>query len=579
MTRDIFAQAARRHAHALPGHILLAAVPCAVPSSVLTVDVLVERAENLESAQKYALRALLYGIDTVEDLQLFLGLDLGDTARALAGLLNAEYIDYRAVAEGDIRRLQLLPAGREAARDAQVRRPKATTYQIVYDRLTEKVTTWHKNALRRASQARVDGRIVLPPATSRHVEVADLSISAVSSTLDHRTRDGVGILGISGVTENRNFHHDGILLIFKDLESDALRLGVEIDGGWSEAHVAALETIGAVDRLGLSTGPAQAPYEPIEHSGERLSKDQVVALQTVGGDVAEQDASDALEQAAIRWLGIYEHPQQLEDALANTQHRLLIVTPAIRQAVVNAAWIRQVQDLARTADVTIVWGSGDNSETDQSCLEALNEAARRSGRLGIIKVNDIRAKVLVSDDTYIKTSFNWLSFRGDGSRKFLQDEGDLVRERTLADAAYDKFMRENCGLATEVVGSLPARFLGLISTEVPWQIAEPTMVARPATQAARPPKRPAEPKGVRREDALSALSAGQVLEGRVKTLTTFGAFVEVGGVDGLVHISELAERRVGHPSEIVSIGDKVTVKVLSVDLQRKRLSLSLKAAR
>jgi len=141
VTRDIFAQAAARHAHALPGHILLAAVPCAIPSSVLTVDVLVERAESLEAAQKYTLRAMLYGIDTVEDLQMFLGLDFGDTARALEALLNAEYIDYRAEAEGDVRRLQLLPAGQDAARDAQVHRPKATTYQIVYDRLTEKVTT------------------------------------------------------------------------------------------------------------------------------------------------------------------------------------------------------------------------------------------------------------------------------------------------------------------------------------------------------------------------------------------------------------------------------------------------------
>jgi len=187
--------------------------------------------------------------------------------------------------------------------------------------------------------------------------------------------------------------------------------------------------------------------------------------------------------------------------------------------------------------------------------------------------------VLVSDDTFIKTSFNWLSFRGDGSRKFLQDEGDLVREKTLTDAAYDKFMREYCGLATDVVGSLPARFRSLIPADVPWQIAEPKAVGAPAKQTAKPPKMPAKPKVVRREDALSALSAGQVVEGRVKTLTTFGAFVEVSGVDGLVHISELADRRVGHPSEVVSIGDKVTVKVLSVDIKRKRLSLSLKEAK
>ncbi len=118
MSRDIYADAARRHAHALPGHTLLAAEPCAIPSSVLTVDVLVEQSEDLEAGQKYTLRALLGGIDTVEDLQLFLGLDDGDTGRAVAGLLLAEYITYQPPADGGLRRLQLLPAGQEAARHA-----------------------------------------------------------------------------------------------------------------------------------------------------------------------------------------------------------------------------------------------------------------------------------------------------------------------------------------------------------------------------------------------------------------------------------------------------------------------------
>ena len=57
-TRDTFADAARRHAHALPGHILLAAEPSAIPASILTVDVLAEQAEDLEASSKYALRAM-----------------------------------------------------------------------------------------------------------------------------------------------------------------------------------------------------------------------------------------------------------------------------------------------------------------------------------------------------------------------------------------------------------------------------------------------------------------------------------------------------------------------------------------
>ena len=146
MSRDIYADAARRHAHALPGHTLLAAEPCYIPASVLTVDVLAEEVEDLDTAQKYALAALLDGIDTVEDLELFMGLTPEDTATTVAGLLRSEFVDYRPPAPRQPRILSLLPNGLEAARDARVRRPKSTTIQVVYDRLTKSVTDWRKNS-------------------------------------------------------------------------------------------------------------------------------------------------------------------------------------------------------------------------------------------------------------------------------------------------------------------------------------------------------------------------------------------------------------------------------------------------
>lgn len=74
------------------------------------------------------------------------------------------------------------------------------------------------------------------------------------------------------------------------------------------------------------------------------------------------------------------------------------------------------------------------------------------------------------------------------------------------------------------------------------------------------------------------LQVGAVIEGTVQRLTDFGAFVDVGGVDGLVHISELAWERVDKPSDVVNEGDKVTVKVLKVDKEGERISLSMKEA-
>jgi len=79
-----------------------------------------------------------------------------------------------------------------------------------------------------------------------------------------------------------------------------------------------------------------------------------------------------------------------------------------------------------------------------------------------------------------------------------------------------------------------------------------------------------------REALLENLDEGKVVKGIVKNLTDYGAFVDLGGVDGLLHITDMAWRRVRHPSEIVNIGDEIDVKVLKFDRERTRVSLGLK---
>jgi len=79
-----------------------------------------------------------------------------------------------------------------------------------------------------------------------------------------------------------------------------------------------------------------------------------------------------------------------------------------------------------------------------------------------------------------------------------------------------------------------------------------------------------------REQILGRLEPGQVVEGKISNIVDFGAFVDLDGIDGLIHISELSWSHVNHPSEILSIGDTVSVKVLDIDRDRQRISLGLK---
>ena len=80
-----------------------------------------------------------------------------------------------------------------------------------------------------------------------------------------------------------------------------------------------------------------------------------------------------------------------------------------------------------------------------------------------------------------------------------------------------------------------------------------------------------------RDEFLTNLKVGEVRSGRISSVVAFGAFVDLGGMDGLIHVSELSWKHVDNPSAVVAIGDEVTVKVLEVDLDRERISLSLKA--
>ncbi|AEG15407.1 4-hydroxy-3-methylbut-2-enyl diphosphate reductase [Desulfofundulus kuznetsovii DSM 6115] len=80
----------------------------------------------------------------------------------------------------------------------------------------------------------------------------------------------------------------------------------------------------------------------------------------------------------------------------------------------------------------------------------------------------------------------------------------------------------------------------------------------------------------KRREMLESLQEGQVVRGVVRRLTSFGAFVDIGGVDGLLHISEMAWYRVNHPSEVVNVGDEIDVMVLRVDRENEKISLGLR---
>jgi small subunit ribosomal protein S1 len=85
-----------------------------------------------------------------------------------------------------------------------------------------------------------------------------------------------------------------------------------------------------------------------------------------------------------------------------------------------------------------------------------------------------------------------------------------------------------------------------------------------------------ETKAEQRSEVVARLEEGQVIEGVVKNITDYGAFIDLGGIDGLLHVTDMAWRRVNHPSEIISVGDNVKVQILRINPENQRVSLGIK---
>ena len=85
-----------------------------------------------------------------------------------------------------------------------------------------------------------------------------------------------------------------------------------------------------------------------------------------------------------------------------------------------------------------------------------------------------------------------------------------------------------------------------------------------------------ETRAEQRAEIVARLAEGQVIDGLVKNITDYGAFIDLGGIDGLLHVTDMAWRRVNHPSEILNVGDTVKVQIIRINPETQRISLGMK---
>ena len=119
-----------------------------------------------------------------------------------------------------------------------------------------------------------------------------------------------------------------------------------------------------------------------------------------------------------------------------------------------------------------------------------------------------------------------------------------------------------------------AKMAAMVGTTIPVKVVEVDRKRRRLIMSERAARRRWQRE--HRKQLLDDIQIGEVRNGIVRSLSDFGAFIDLGGADGLIHISELAWFPVGHPSEVLKVGQQVDVKVLRIDKSRERVGLSLK---
>lgn len=182
----------------------------------------------------------------------------------------------------------------------------------------------------------------------------------------------------------------------------------------------------------------------------------------------------------------------------------------------------------------------------------------------------------------------------DGMMVFSKKKADFLKVWDTIKDAYDKGETVNGRIARRIKGGVVVDLLGvdaflpgsqialrkisnlddLIGKEFPFKIIKLNKRRRNIVVSRRVILE--EQRETQRKHLLTELLVGQVREGVVKNITDFGAFIDLGGVDGLLHITDMSWGRVSHPSEMVRIGDTVKVKVLDLDMEKGRISLGLK---
>ena len=303
--------------------------------------------------------------------------------------------------------------------------------------------------------------IVLPPLRTSRISSEEIQASDINSRM--RTREGKTpqreVLAVRQIRPYTHRYFPIKLLIYGDVDRGEVELVAVVDGDASSKHDGALNEIGGAASLGVNIGhPEKRPMLPAELEAIRIPVEQVAELRsaTINGRIAASDREAAaisdpdptsqeelsLSKISVRSVSVFEHRELLAEALETARTRILIISPWIKSAVVDGTFLARLERRLRLGvAVTIAYGIGDSDNgSDQAAIQELRHIEARYPKFDFVRLQNTHAKVLVFDDRWVVTSFNWLSFRGDPERTYRMEEGTLVQIPGQVTEQYERYL-------------------------------------------------------------------------------------------------------------------------------------------
>lgn len=449
---------ASRFGDSRSGLDLVAIVEAALPVGQITVDVLAQDRKDLPLLEEFVLRLVDSGIDAEKSIKEFLGLPRSLVTQTIADHFSSDYLTYaggpRGADDGG-RRLALTPRGRIAAKELASIAPVQAELDLVYDELLCKISPFRRNETISQVKAKEDGLLMLPRLRRQALGASDISPSEINVLLHDRDGSKRNVLMVKSVSQRRGRKFLPVqVLVYSDSERSDIQIGVVVDGESSSDHEFALIEYGGADELGIKVdAPEQRPQLDPVLERERVPLQEVT--RRLGEEIARQAipelalkepfAGTAAPETEIRAVAVYEHPELLSDALMRAKKRILIVSPWVKNAVVDTEFMRKLElCLKRKIKVCIAYGirkGGDDSDSDTNALKRLGNLEKRyPDHFSLVRLKSTHAKILIYDDVWISTSFNWLSFQGSRDRTYRMEEGTLVRGNGIVDPQYAKYV-------------------------------------------------------------------------------------------------------------------------------------------